>query len=663
MQFRTTIALFVVAVAMVGYIWFVERHQESTDDRIRRDVEGRTLEVSWSEVKAFEVTRDGETVRLERVREPDVWEVVKPARNQASKRAVDEILARMEIFREKRRVPPPVDFARLGLDPPRIVFRVWWGEKDATLHLGDPVAVGSNPDRYARWEGAAGAFTVDPQVFKALDKPPSGFMERRLFDVAPEKIDRVTLASTGAAGGPPVTLEFVRTGDDWWIAGAHDLRPDLDQLRKLIEAIKGAEVQEWLDATALAANPADLDKPWLRATVAEEGPKGKSVVAEFGAPVNPERSLYYGKRSGADGGFTAKASVPAALEPDPVRLRSKIYFDLPEHHLARIEIRSPWGKTAIASDESGWQALEPAGLPVDYGSVHTWLTRIKVFPMVEFPGPATVDLAPFGLDRPRITLAVTMMPPDRSRTDNYEFRIGWTDAAPDRVFAITKDGREVVRLDPGVLSEFRKGPLAFRRKDVFHAGARTRIRSFTLDRVLPAPEGGTPARRTQVCSRDRVTEAGVERDTPWMVREDSTVKKATPEWAEEVAAHLTDLYALDFVESSPGTLAPFGLDAPAVTVTFTWWNGEGPQAGQTTEVLKIGGSSPDGLRYAMLAAQPIVFVIDPGMAQSFERDLTLPPAEGSRQNQDPGIAPKRNEDGTPIQGQEPAHVEEPKSGS
>ncbi len=637
MQYRTTLALLFLAAGLVAFILFVERHQETTDDRFDRDVRGRILDVSWGDIRRLDLERKGVKLALELVREPSDWEIVEPFKQKASAAAVNDILNRFEFFREKSRLKPPpggaFDLKEFGLDPPEIVVTIHYrdrqaAERKATLRLGKAVAIGSQPDHYAMLDGRDGVFMVDPQLFKALDQSPSALVERKAFNLEIDGVDRITLEAAAPDGGTRTGLELKRDTGGWWIAGAPDSPTDPEEMKRLLRTIATLEAVDWLPDGSFDPKAAGLAEPALVATV-EDRVARKSVTLSIGAKVPPKdpekepgkgpagapaRELWYASRAGSTGAFTIPADAVAQLEPGRSRLRSKVYFDVPDHVVRRLKLQAPGVRVELAREEDRWRSIEPTGLDVDYGAVHTFLSILRIYPVVEFLGPAPPDLAPYGLAEPQIVFTLWMSYGEPVVEREYGFRVGWKDAEPDKVYGLTSSGAELVRVDPAVKDAFRRGALQFRRKALLTI-PRSRLREFTVEHALPAG-----AKRVQTAAR-----------TPgdhWVVRQDGAEKKPDSDVTiESIVDHITDVYALAFEADGPPDLAPFGLDRPELTVSFRWNKEEDPAAGQAVETLRIGGETPEGTRHCKLDSSPLVFSWEKSTVRYFQRDLLLPPED------------------------------------
>lgn len=621
MQYRTTLALLCVAVGMVAYILLVERHQPTSDDLYDREVQGRILDASWDQITHLSITRAGATVELERVKEPGEWKVVKPMSGKASTQLVGDIVTRFGFFREKSRLPPPpngkpYDLAEFGLAPPLITATIRYGDKSATVRLGKQIAVGT--DRYAQLDGVDHVFLVDPGLFLALDKSPAELMDRKIFDLDFTKLGGITLEATSADGGTKGKVELAREQEVWTIEGDRSLPIDRTEMERLGATLRGLEAVDLLDAAGFDAAKAGLAEPRLRATVREEK-NGKSVTLAIGAPVPDKPDLVYARIGDGPGAITLKADQAAILAPELNRLRSKIYFDLPDSLLQRVVVETPAGKTVLKLDGDTWTAESPAGLPIDYGSVHNFLMRIRVFTVVQFVGAAEGDLARYGLASPRFSLTLTYRYKDRPAPADLVYRIGWTDAQPENVMAITGDGKEIVRLDPAAKDLYARGALSFRRPDLLSV-PRERLTEFAIERRLPAANGAPSTQtRKQVCTHPADDPEG------WQVTEDGQTKTVPPASVAAVVDRLTQVWAVDFAADHPSSLVPYGLDQPEIVVTLHYHSDA--TAPPVTEKILLGAKSPEGTRYCMLGSASIVFTWDEETFRLFERDLTLPPPE------------------------------------
>lgn len=619
MQYRTTLFLFLLAAALVTFIVAVERHSETTDEQWDREIGGQLLKVQWHDVTRIEITRGAAITELTRRSEPGQWDVTRPLKAPAAVRAATEIPERLSRFRVHTKVKHPpggYDLAAYGLQPPVLTLRADHGGATTVVEFGAKMPVGE--DRYVRVSGDPGVYLTDAVLFKALDRPASAFMERRVFDFGDDEPGRLVLEQSAAEGADARRVELSIEDDVWTIDAPRSLAVDRDETLRTLAALKALEAIDVLDAAQVDLATAGLEPP-RGVVLAEVAKPSKSIRLEIGAPVADRPELRYARRAGETAVLLLSANALLPFAPELQRLRSKVYFDIPDRPIERVEVNSPAGRVIVAKQGDAWVAEQPAGVPVDYSSVHNYLTRIRVWTVQQFVADAVpAELPRFGLDQPRLTLSLLVRHPNEETPRSLKYCIGWREDDPENVFGLTSDGREVVRLDTSAKDLFARGVLCFRQLALlsFH---RSRLVDFTVERVLPAVPGSSAA----LVRRQSVTHPSGDPES-WQVAEGDHVQSVDDAVIDPLVDQLTEVWAVDAVADRPPALAPFGLDPAEITVTFHYRDSDAADAPVREDVLRLGRAGPHRTRYASLDSAHLVFTWTEETARTFERDLTLP---------------------------------------
>jgi hypothetical protein len=260
-----------------------------------------------------------------------------------------------------------------------------------------------------REEGDRGdAACVPHAALDALSVPASDLVDRRLLGARADEVIDLRLQQGG------VTLALARSGAQWHEQQPGDRPVDAEVGRAFLDRL--LDVQ----ATALAehgdAGALGLDPP--RATVRVVsllGDGGERVeLVEVGA----EQGGVVHVRRVEDGAFASvPAQTAAVLFPDELALRARQkILDLRTEDFRSLRIAGPLGTQAFERSYGGpWTLVEPPGegLSPDAGLLSELSDAVAGLSADRWIGAA---LPEHGLDRPRLTIAASVVTGQAKRT-------------------------------------------------------------------------------------------------------------------------------------------------------------------------------------------------------------------------------------------------------
>jgi hypothetical protein len=350
---RTLLVLLVLVLGSGAFIQFYERKLPSTEEREKAG--SRVLDVSKDDVQAVEIERNGQVVRLERVKaltpkgekkkdgdpagEPiPEWRLMKPRQARADATAVSGLVESLTGL-AKTRTLEKADPKAVGLDRPQATVRLTTAKGERVLEIGAKVPTGS--EVIVGVKGSRDAYVTSDAILSTLEREPGEWRDRQMVVAEREKIDRITLASPSGGIGAVV---LVRKGDGFEIAGSApgsvQDRADRDLVEGLLTDITGLHAQQFVD-----------DPKQLPAALGLEPPRGVVEIAVRGAA--PQR---------IEIGGPAPVTPPAPDAPPPEGSPAapSVY--------ARVEGQALVAQTGLAADvaraPADWRSRALSGFQV-----------------------------------------------------------------------------------------------------------------------------------------------------------------------------------------------------------------------------------------------------------------------------------------------------------
>ena len=389
---RSTLILFVLAVALGGYLYFVESKRTVPDENAKTKVfTSDAAKINQLQVK----TPTGEVTGL-RKGTNDTWTIVQPVEAPADRNGVSDIVTNLANLEEQREVDPnAADLKPYGLADPRVdvTFHLEGEKEPKRILLGDKTPGGTGV--YAKLPAGNRVFLVEASLDTTLNKSTFDFRDKTALAFDEGKVTSLELASAAQ------TIRLEKTGEDWKLVKPIQAPADFVSVNGLLGQLQSAQM------TALKDRPEDLkdlkqyglDKPQIVATI---GMGASSVKFELGTEADP--SSVWARDPSKAAVFSVNNGVSAELKKNVADLRRKDVFEFRPFNTTRFEITrgnatrafervKGTGENAVDT----WKQMAPAEKAVDssnFEGVLLDLSNLRAETFVERSGPATGHTTP-----------------------------------------------------------------------------------------------------------------------------------------------------------------------------------------------------------------------------------------------------------------------------
>jgi hypothetical protein len=434
MSFKTTLVLLLLAAAVAGFYFWVEKDIPTTEDALRAS------KLVFRDLKADDVVR----IRIARPASPtaDVlatregggpWRLEKPVAAEADAGAFETLLTSAGNAQRKDLIED-YDPASIGLDAPRV--RVSFGLRggaERTIAFGKEDASGRFV--YAAVEGQKGALVLPKYVENNLVKEAFDLRDRSLFKSDRWLVDRFVLE------GPHAELRFKKDGDFWVLEGPGADFADKEKVEGLLAALGRLQAKRFVDEAPADLAPYGLATPLAKVTIEA---RGVTETAELGARV-----------PGSGGAAGVKAEIfarrgkngPVMAVEDEVSdrivwnldaWRSKALLHLGRERIEALEVRlfgTPERVVRLARG-AAWRFESPVTATADATATDDLVSAIEKLEIVKIAASAPQDLSNFGLDKPAKVVLETPK-------NKHAFLLGRAAAREDSYY-VQREGKEAV---------------------------------------------------------------------------------------------------------------------------------------------------------------------------------------------------------------------------
>jgi Domain of unknown function (DUF4340) len=401
---RSFLVLFVIALGLGAYLYFVESKREPGDTKKNEKV---FAGVESDKIQRVTVKSDkGESTTLEK--KSDKWQQMQPATVEADAGELSGITTNLASLEVQRVVDEqPTDFKQYGLDPPRIEVAFNAGGQDHRLFIGQKTPSGT--DLYAKLPDKPRVFLISSYLESTFNKSPFDLRDKTIIKIDHDKIDSIDITTSDHE------VKLAKSGSDWRIKAPVDARADFSAADGIIGRLNTAQMK-----AITAANPTDLkeyglDKPALTVTLGSGSSKAGLAIGKAAAD-----GTVYARDLSRPIVFTVDNALVDELKKPADDFRVKDIFDARAFNTTRVEaVRN--GQT-VAFEKAGdkWKQVAPSAKDADATKVDALTSALTGARATRFVDKTTA------LDKPE--LAVTMKYDDGKKQERVVFGRQGSDA-------------------------------------------------------------------------------------------------------------------------------------------------------------------------------------------------------------------------------------------
>lgn len=403
MKARTTLLLATFAGGFLAYIWLVERHTLSTQERA--DTATRVLNMEQDKITFLSI--QNADIKLELRKKNGVWHLEQPMVDRADGLVVSQLLGTLESLQHTSRIEIPTGqetekLKEFGVADSalRIKVKVDSG-KESELLLGKDSAIEGK--LYVRQQGANTVFVIANNLRSQLLRKPDEFRDKRLSDTPAQQVIRLSVKT------PEGELEVERKNNHWEIVKPLRARASDQKINDLLAGVLTAKIAQFLPETPTLEQ--GLGEPHATISLTLEGQKEIVTLKVGSAPPGPENK---------DRSFTRFSNRPAVtvlansvLDP----LLKARPNDVRDHKLVRVEsdivdriTLEPADQPKIVLTRKGEGWVQKDGeheIRINESIATKLLSDIQATEVTNFVSDVATDLAKYGLEHPRMKLTLS----------------------------------------------------------------------------------------------------------------------------------------------------------------------------------------------------------------------------------------------------------------
>lgn len=364
MRSRSLMILAALVVAVGAFIFFVERHAPTTEERLERA--GRVFpDLDPETVVEVDLFSEHGPVRL--VRYGDDWRLVEPLDYPADAAAVRGLIDAVAGLDAERELSlDDVGLEAYGLDEPQLDLAL----VDSDGHRFGFAVGAETPleaNRAIHLDGTDDIVICSGGFVASLDRDVDGWRSRDVVEIFENDLAGVEITSAEDR------IVVARRDQRWWLSEPVADLADRDQMQSLVSELNGLRVSEFLPPDAAPAE-LGLEPPEYTVTLTPTG-DDPAVTLELSAPADDGSGIesLVCRRDGTDL-FRIPASIRTRLAKAPVLWRSAKVWPFPTWDVTGLEIAAGDELVELQQEAGLWQSDD--GAEVDAAAVRRRLTAL-----------------------------------------------------------------------------------------------------------------------------------------------------------------------------------------------------------------------------------------------------------------------------------------------
>lgn len=483
----------------------------------------------------------------------------------------------------------------------------------------------ATPHRYARVGGRAQVLIVKDELCREIDVPPGGLREPALaFTETADDVVPVALADVGRVEisvrekGETRKLSLANVAGRWRVVSPVDARADTRKVAGMLEllvALRAAGPAAYVDDAPADLARYGLAEPHVTVELSADDGAGTHTI-HFGSGRGDKDGLVYARSSSHKSVLLVNDDVLAkglSEKAEFFRDRRVVEFALKQVQSVSFAYASGRPTLTIArriGDQTSWR-IDGAVSGRALAAVVPLITKVGTLGVEHggFVSEDPRDLAKFGLDKPQLTVTVTL----KGEAPAKVLIGGSPKDNPKLVYAKSAAEPSIVLVLRSIIDDFTPDPASLRTAVL--AEGYDRWGAFELE--IAIGEKKIKLARGERPEWKFVSPEGLAVDYP-----------APSNFLAQVAALTIKAWPAD----KPKDYAPFDLDVPRAVLTIKTrlddlgrFGGTPPEERPVkTFVLHFGATTKDGKRcYVRLPSETNVYEVDAAILEKVRRGVLL----------------------------------------
>ena len=590
MNWRTTLVLAAIVLAVFAYFRFFELKQPGTEEAKRQ----AQNVVNFERAKIDGVVIQNGDDKIEMRRRDNKWRLETPIKDQADGSLIENLLSDLENWQKDATISAKeieADKSKLneyGLNKPKLRLKLLGQDRPPEIFFGKDAALEGK--MYVRLDDSKETFLAAQTVKKDIEKKPEEFRDRKLTDLSTAQVSRVVLKL------PVGEMELEKRNDHWEISKPLRARGDDQKIADLIAQVTTARIQQFV-----ADDHGDrLAEPRGAITLFTKDDK-QGQLLQIGGIAQKEKDQVYVRSASRGFVYTLPKKIEEVLNTRPDDLRDRHLVRIDTNILDRITIDAPAkGKIVLARKNENWTIASHNNVPANSGEIRRLIDTLQNEQVTKFVEDVASNLPKYGLDKPQLRLILSSFASENTaetKAGEQPFTtITFGKVDGDNVYARLADEPFIVAIRRGLIDQISTDAVQWQELSIF---------KFKPEQI----------HRLSVAAKNESTLARDAKGQWTWVKGGEIINQAN---LQSLLNTLSSLHAVRWIGP---TLPQHGFEKPQFTITFTTSPDD-----KSSHKLSIGSAAGDGNWFGHVDEREGTFVISNADLNALRLPLATVPA-------------------------------------
>jgi hypothetical protein len=597
MNWRTTLVLAAIVLAVFAYFRFFELKQPDTEEAKRQ----AQNVVNFERAKIDGVVIQNGDDKIEMRRRDSKWRLEAPIKDQADGSLIENLLSDLENWQKDATISAKeieADKSKLseyGLNKAKLRLKLLGQDRPPEIFFGKDAALEGK--MYVRLDDSKETFLAAQTVKKDIEKKAEEFRDRKLTDLSTAQVSRVFLKS------PVGEMELERRNDHWEILRPLRARGDDQKITDLVAQVTTAQIQQFVADDHGNLHPFGLLEPRGAITLFTRDDKQGQLLQIGGIPQKAKDQVYV--RSASRGFvYTLPKKIEEVLNTRPDDLRDRHLVRIDTNILDRITIGAPGkGEIVLARKNENWTIASHNNVPANSGEIRRLIDTLQNEQVTKFVEDVASNLPKYGLDKPQLRLTLSSFASENTaetKAGEQPFAtITFGKIDGDNVYVRLADEPFIVAIRRGLIDQISTDAAQWQELSIF---------KFKPEQI----------HRLSVAAKNESTLARNAKGEWTWVKGGEIINQAN---LQSLLSTLSNLHAMRWIGP---TLPQHGFGKPQFTITFTTSPDD-----KSSHKLSVGSAAGDGNWFGRVDEREGTFVISNADFNALRLPLATMPASPS----------------------------------
>ncbi|MBI3782540.1 MAG: DUF4340 domain-containing protein [Deltaproteobacteria bacterium] len=375
-----------------------------------------------------------------------------------------------------------------------------------------------------------------------LPKEKEEAQKKTLFQFKTDEVAEVSLVYQDHE------IALKKQGDEWHMTKPLDVGADKVSVDNLVNAISECEVKKELTDASSDLSVYGLDKPFATVTVKL---KDKQLPAVSIGKNTPVGFSTYISRADDKKILLAGSAFRSGMDKQAKDLRDKTILNFADADVQKFELHGESKGLTLVRKDDAWTLEQPGPYPADAPTVRSFLSTLRSMRAVDFPNDNPTDLSKYGLDKPRLSIDLSLGKDNASK----KILIGGDNPEKKAEIYLQASGMPTVyAVSDWVMRDLNKDVTDFRDKTLL---------AFDKAKISAVDAKFADATQFKLVAGDKQS---------WHVegKEGPPNVNTITQWIGD----LHDMKGFEIASDNPTGLEAYGLDQPYLSATLTGDDGK-----------------------------------------------------------------------------------------